>query len=72
MVIGPATDGGYYLLGFNQDAGFAFADIAWSTAKVFEETVNRFAARGYPVTLLPELDDIDSPDDLEAWPEFRP
>jgi rSAM/selenodomain-associated transferase 1 len=72
MVIGPASDGGYYLIGFTEDAEFAFADIAWSTAQVFEETAGRFAARGYRLAVLPELDDIDTPEDLENWPEFQP
>lgn len=72
MVIGPASDGGYYLLGFNEDAGFAFADIPWSTPQVFEETVNRFAAHGLRVAVLPELGDIDTAEDLEDWPEFMP
>lgn len=72
VVIGPARDGGYYLLGFKEDASFAFEDIAWSTPTVFEETVNRFTGRGYQLAVLPELDDIDAPDDLEDWPEFLP
>ena len=46
MVIGPASDGGYYLLGYNADAAFAFTDMPWSTPAVFEETLRRFAQRG--------------------------
>ncbi len=71
MVIGPARDGGYYLLGFTEDAGFAFADMAWSTDTVFAETVRRFVARGIRPAILPELSDVDTADDLADWPEFR-
>lgn len=72
VVIGPASDGGYYLLGYTADAGFAFTDMEWSTSGVFEETVARFAARGHRVAVLPELADIDAPQDLDDWPEFLP
>ena len=72
MVIGPARDGGYYLLGYNVDARFAFTDMPWSTDKVFEETLRRFVARGIRPAVLPELSDIDTAEDLEDWPEFLP
>ncbi|WP_234026955.1 TIGR04282 family arsenosugar biosynthesis glycosyltransferase [Erythrobacter sp. HKB08] len=72
MVIGPARDGGYYLLGFNSDAGFAFKDMPWSTERVFEETVRRFVRRGMRAAVLPELSDIDTAADLEDWPDFLP
>lgn len=71
-VIGPASDGGYYLLGYNDDAAFAFADMPWSTPAVFGETVRRFAARGIAPVVLPELADVDEPADLDRWPEFLP
>ena len=72
MVIGPASDGGYYLLGYREDARFAFEGMAWSTDTVFAETVCRFAERGIRPAVLPELDDIDTAADLERWPEFLP
>lgn len=71
-VIGPASDGGYYLLGFAADARFAFTGIEWSTPRVFEETVARFVAQGQCIAVLPELGDIDTPEDLEHWPGFLP
>lgn len=72
MVIGPASDGGYYLLGYNDPADFAFNDMEWSTDSVFAETLKRFAAQGIRPAVLPELSDIDTAVDLEAWPEFLP
>lgn len=72
MVIGPASDGGYYLLGYNEDARFAFEDMPWSTDKVFEETLRRFIAQGIRPAVLPELSDIDTAADLEDWPDFLP
>ncbi|MFZ1743124.1 MAG: TIGR04282 family arsenosugar biosynthesis glycosyltransferase [Pontixanthobacter sp.] len=72
MVIGPASDGGYYLLGYNEPADFAFADMEWSTDTVFGETLKRFVARGIRPAVLPELSDVDTAADLEQWPEFLP
>ncbi|MXO91151.1 TIGR04282 family arsenosugar biosynthesis glycosyltransferase [Pontixanthobacter aquaemixtae] len=71
-VIGPASDGGYYLLGYNEPADFAFADMEWSTDSVFAETLKRFAARGIHPAVLPELSDVDTAADLDDWPEFLP
>ncbi|NMW32898.1 glycosyltransferase [Altererythrobacter sp. RZ02] len=72
MVIGPASDGGYYLLGYNQPADFAFTDMEWSTDSVFAETLKRFVAQGIRPAVLPELSDVDTAADLEDWPEFLP
>lgn len=72
MIIGPASDGGYYLLGYNADAAFAFVDMPWSTEAVFGETLRRFALRGIRPAVLPELSDVDTPEDLEQWPDFLP
>ncbi len=70
-VIGPALDGGYTLLGFREPIRFAFEDMAWSTERVFEETMRRFAAYGIEPLVLPALGDIDRPEDLAACPELR-
>lgn len=72
VVIGPASDGGYYLLGYNDPADFAFTDMEWSTGSVFAETLKRFVAQGIRPVVLPELSDVDTAADLEAWPEFLP
>ena len=71
-VIGPARDGGYYLIAFRENAAFAFTDMEWSTPAVFADTMARFDARGIRPALLPELSDVDVPADLEPWPRFLP
>jgi rSAM/selenodomain-associated transferase 1 len=66
-VIGPASDGGYYLIGFSEDAfvAEAFDSIAWSTSAVCEQTRARLKERGLSVHLLPLWHDVDSRSDLE-------
>jgi len=72
MVIGPAADGGYFLLGYRAPSSFAFEGMEWSTRTVFEETLRRFAARGIAPAILPELTDVDTAQDLANWPQFLP
>jgi len=63
FVIGPAMDGGYYLLGMNQFTPEVFRDIEWSTAAVFPTTVKRIEGIGKTYYLLPTLSDIDYEED---------
>ena len=69
-VIGPADDGGYWLLGLRDPCRDLFTEMAWSTPQVFPETMRRLDALGIAPHILPELTDIDTGDDLEAWPEL--
>jgi len=71
-VIGPARDGGYWLIGLREPMPWLFAGMPWSTAEVLPQTLARLAARGIAPALLAELADIDTPEDLAAWPEFLP
>ena len=71
VVVGPATDGGYYLIGFREQLPWLFADMEWSTPTVFAHTLSRLAARGLGPAVLPELSDIDTPEDLASWPELQ-
>ncbi|MEY3367458.1 MAG: hypothetical protein RI973_613 [Bacteroidota bacterium] len=59
VVIGPATDGGYYLIGMRTCEPAIFSDIAWSTAEVLQQTLKRIEQLGKSVALLPPLPDID-------------
>lgn len=70
VVIGPASDGGYYLLGFTQDLPFLWPDMPWGSEVVRAKTEVRLADRNIPFRLLGELDDCDRPEDLQQWPEL--
>ena len=68
-VIGPSTDGGYYLIGFSIAAltttvPYVFEEIAWSTADVFQQTVARIHSVEATLGLLPPWYDIDTVEDL--------
>tara|TARA_B100000678_G_scaffold260782_1_gene241842 strand:- start:700 stop:1287 length:588 start_codon:yes stop_codon:yes gene_type:complete len=69
-VIGPADDGGYWLLGLREPCRDLFTGMAWSTPQVFPETMRRLDALGTVPHLLPKLTDIDTGEDLAAWPEL--
>lgn len=61
VVLGPACDGGYYLIGLKQPHRHLFHDIDWSTERVFRQTVDRAASLGLPVVVLPTWYDVDDP-----------
>ncbi|MBS1538091.1 MAG: TIGR04282 family arsenosugar biosynthesis glycosyltransferase [Bacteroidetes bacterium] len=67
IVIGPALDGGYYLLGMNSLHEDLFVDIPWSTDSVLQSTIEKAVSNKLSVHLLPVLRDIDTLEDLEAW-----
>jgi rSAM/selenodomain-associated transferase 1 len=64
IVIGPATDGGYYLLGIKKMYSFLFENIEWSTNKVLQQTINLCTRHKLSYFLLPELPDVDEEKDL--------
>lgn len=59
-VIGPAADGGYYLIGLNAPRPDLFRDIDWGTKSVFRQTVEKFN----DYALLPVLSDVDETQDV--------
>jgi rSAM/selenodomain-associated transferase 1 len=63
-VIGPARDGGYYLLGLRKMIGGIFDGIEWSTSTVFQSTLKRLGAAGVDPAALEVLSDVDTVDDL--------
>jgi rSAM/selenodomain-associated transferase 2/rSAM/selenodomain-associated transferase 1 len=67
MVLGPARDGGYYLIGLNSCPDGLFNGIEWGSERTREQTMRRAAELGLSTELLDELDDIDEPDDIRAW-----
>jgi rSAM/selenodomain-associated transferase 1 len=66
VVLGPAHDGGYYLLALKQPRPALFADIAWSTSAVLPATEERARGLGLAVHRLDVLRDIDTLEDLRA------
>ena len=64
-VLGPAEDGGYYLLGLKREHAHLFADIAWSTADVAAATRTRAAEQGLELVELPVWYDVDDAASLD-------
>lgn len=67
LVLGPATDGGYYLIGLRRFVPELFAGIAWSTATVLPQTIEIAQRLGLSIAYLDTLTDIDRPEDLPHW-----
>ncbi len=67
LVLGPATDGGYYLIGLRRFVPELFVDIPWSTATVFSKTLAIATHLNLTIAQLPTLTDIDYPEDLALW-----
>ena len=67
LVLGPARDGGYYLIGMKRRADFLFEGITWSSELVLSQTLTLAAEQGLRSSLLPILEDIDSPEDWERY-----
>jgi uncharacterized protein len=68
LVLGPAADGGYYLIGLRRAIPELFQSIAWSTDTVRAKTLEIATALNLTYALLPELSDIDRPEDLIHLP----
>lgn len=69
LVLGPAEDGGYYLLGMS-DYYPLFDDIAWSTHSVARTTLGMAQKQDLSHFLLPTLTDLDTPEDLAKFPHY--
>ncbi len=72
VVLGPARDGGYYLIGLRQPRPALFSGIAWSTPAVLEETREIARRSGLAIRLLATLEDVDDMESLARararWP----
>ncbi len=64
IVVGPAKDGGYYLLGMNAPFKDLFSNMEWSVATVFDRTMQRAREARYRVDVLPVLSDVDTEEDI--------
>ena len=69
IVIGPASDGGYYLLGFQSVIlESLFMDMPWSNPKLLEITLEIIEKEKNSLFLLPQLNDIDT---LSDWENYK-
>lgn len=72
VVIGPADDGGYVLIGMNRPQPALFQEIDWGTASVLHQTQARLEAAGLTVACLEQRWDVDRPGDLERLKALSP
>jgi glycosyltransferase A (GT-A) superfamily protein (DUF2064 family) len=64
VVIGPTTDGGYYLLGMKAENQSLFQNKDWGTSTVYDDTVSDLEQQGVTYAILTKLNDVDTIDDL--------
>lgn len=67
VVIGPAVDGGYYLIGMRRLHVELFVGIPWSSEKTLQRSLEAARSSGLRVSLLPELADVDTAADWHWW-----
>jgi uncharacterized protein len=73
VAVGPATDGGYYLIALKRPAPELFRGIGWSGPDVLARTLDRAAQRALSVRVLRTIGDVDTIEDLAAeWERIRP
>lgn len=67
LVLGPAADGGYWLIGLKQPRPELFSHIQWSTSSVLAETIARAQQMGLRYKRLRTLSDVDTKADWDAY-----
>ncbi|MCP4543427.1 MAG: glycosyltransferase [Chloroflexi bacterium] len=67
VAIGPASDGGYYLIGMRAPNICLFEEIEWSSDRVLTQTETLVKAQGLDIAYLPEQFDIDTAEEFERW-----
>lgn len=65
VTVGPAEDGGYYLIGMAGYYPDLLSGIVWSTDAVYDQTLNKITKAGLSFCELPTLNDVDEPEDWE-------
>jgi len=71
LVLGPAHDGGYYLIGQRFLEPGLFTQVPWSTSRVFSQTQKNAKALRWRTAVLETLSDVDTPRDLKLWTQMR-
>ena len=69
VVLGPAVDGGYYLIGLKSQYNALFVNIPWSTENTLSATCEAARRLGLPIRLLRMLGDVDTAADWRRWKE---
>ena len=72
LVLGPAADGGYYLIGLNRLIPELFVGIDWGTSEVLGQTQKIAEKLSLKVGYLTVLNDVDRPEDLSIWQRYKP
>ncbi len=67
VVFGPATDGGYYLIGLTRPLPEIFQGVEWGTETVLAQSLGILGQMGLKPALLQSRDDLDRPEDVAAW-----
>jgi rSAM/selenodomain-associated transferase 1 len=67
LVLGPAGDGGYWLIGRRRATPQVFSGIDWGSDRVLDQTLQQAHWAGLGTTLLAERHDLDRPADLDRW-----
>ncbi len=70
IVLGPAEDGGYYLIGLSHMLLSVFKNKPWSQPNLLDVTLNELSQNNFKVALLETLNDIDTFEDLKQYPEL--
>lgn len=72
LVLNPAEDGGFVLIGCQQNLpDELFSGVCWGTESVLQQTLTNAEALGISVALLPELWDVDYPEDVYRWRSWQ-
>ncbi|MBP7821793.1 MAG: TIGR04282 family arsenosugar biosynthesis glycosyltransferase [Saprospiraceae bacterium] len=67
VVIGPAIDGGYYLIGLKKPCDFIFENMPWSESHLLNKMISKIEQNQLKYALLEVLNDIDTLDDLKPF-----
>ena len=67
VVLGPALDGGYYLIGMKKNHPAIWLEIDWSTDRVYQQTIDKINKFNLSYSVLPVLQDIDTQED---WSDY--
>ncbi len=70
VVFGPASDGGYYLVGLKSPAPGLFEGVRWSSENTLKDSLERARSLGLAASLARTLSDLDTPEDLKRFPEL--